>query len=172
MADGTPQLPKPPANIRPPLMSDLWQVCRSMRADEIEQYMALSSLAEWDFEHAVRRFDRTPGPRICLHDDEGAPIIVAGWEPIVPGTYDGWMVGSEEAWEKHHLSITRATRWGMDYLMASGARRLQIVTLAKRESACEWYERSLKMRQESTQALFGRHGEDVATFVRLRSAHP
>jgi hypothetical protein len=164
-------LPKPPANIRPPRLSDVWQMCANLRPDEIEQYMALSSADAWDFEEAARKFDRMMGPKICLHDTAGAPIMVAGWEPLTPGCYDGWMIGTTDGWAKHALSITRATRWGMDYLMASGARRLQIATLADRHAACAWYEHGLKMREEGTQALYGRHGEDVTTYVRLRSAN-
>lgn len=163
-------LPKPPSHIRPPSLADVWQICANLRPDEIEQYMALSFQDRWDFEEAARRFDRKGGHKICLFADDGSPIIVAGWEPLVPGTFDGWMIGTEEGWKKYGLAITRVTKWGMDYLMASGARRLQIVTLAHRQGACEWYERGLKMREEGTQAKYGRHGEDVATFVRLRSA--
>ena len=163
-------LPKLPTHLRPPRLSDVWQICQNLRGDEVEQYMALSSDPEWDFEQAARKFDRMLGPKVCLHDDVGAPIMVAGWEPLLPGCYDGWMIGTDAGWAKYGLAITRVTRWGMDTLMATGARRLQIITLAHRDSACEWYERGLKMRQESTQALYGRHGEDVATFVRLRSS--
>jgi hypothetical protein len=163
-------LPKPPTNIRPPRLSDIWQMCANLRQDEIDKYMAMNSEPHWDFEQAARRFDRMIGHKICLFDTDGAPIIVAGWEPIVPGVFDGWMLGTEEGWDKHWRAITRVTRWGMDYLMASGAHRLQIMSLASRDKACEWYERGLKMRQEGTLALYGRHGEDVATFVRLRSS--
>ena len=175
MTDGaTPAivLPKPPSRIRPPLLSDVWQMCRDLRPDEIQQYMALSMDDRWDFEQAARRFDRMTGPKICLFDADGAPIIVAGWEPLTPGCYDGWMLGTEEGWKKHALSIHRATRWGMDYLFASGARRLQIVTLAERHEACAWYTHGLKMTEECTQAQFGRHAEDVTTFVKLRGAKP
>lgn len=171
MADGNApvNLPKPPSNLRQPRLSDVWQVCQQLRPDEIEQYMALSFEDRWDPEQAARAFDRKTGPKVCLFDNDGAPLAVAGWEQLVPGCYDGWMVGTQEAWRTHGLSITRMTRWGMRYLFATGARRLQIVTLAHRTSACEWYEHGLKMREEGTQAKYGRHGEDVATFVKFRS---
>ena len=71
--------------------------------------------------------------------------------------------------EQEHLSADVVLRWLADYVFAEcGVRRLQVETLASREGACEWYERGLKMRPEGVKPSFGRNGESVACFSRLR----
>lgn len=153
--------------IRAATLVDILLMCRDLRPDDIEHYMALSFDERWDFESAARYFDRLSGYKFCFVG-AGKTLAVAGWSPITPGCFDGWMVSPLSTWETHGRPLTRACLRGMEYVFAQGARRLQLQTLESRSGACEWYERGLKMRREGTLYSYGRNGESVACFSRLR----
>ena len=158
-----------PRSLRKATMLDTWLMCSQLRPDDIEHYMAYSFLPEWDFEKAAADFWGRPGMKFCYQDADGRPLAVLGLTPVTPGCFDMWMCSPLSTWETSGTGLTRALRWLAEYVFAEcGVRRLQVETLASREGACEWYERGLKMRPEGVKPSFGRNGESVACFSRLR----
>lgn len=137
-------------------------LCKHMRADEVEQYEALTGKA-YDAERAAVEMFQSGQIRYALHDGKGVPIVAGGYDPIIPGVWQSWMVGTQPGWEKHWRVIHRGTAWMIQQMMDNGARRLQTSALAKRTAACAWYEK-LGMRLEGTMPEFGVGGEDVVQF--------
>ncbi len=154
--------------LRAATLLDIWLMCSNLRPDDIEHYLAYGFDDVWDFERAAAYFHAKPGYKFCYQDEHGRPLAVAGWSPVTPGCFDGWMGSPLSTWETRGGMLTRVCRRGMDYVFRQGARRLQIETLESRRGACEWYERGLKMRPEGVKPSFGRNGESVACFSRLR----
>lgn len=142
-----------------------YMICSQMRPDEIKQLLAFSGAKHYDHEVAARGFISNSGAKFTLVDASDTPIIVGGYWPIsVPGVWQSWMAGSEEGWKFHWRSITKASRWLMDELFRTGARRLQTNGLADRVQAREWYEKGLGLKYEGTWRGFGANGEDVACY--------
>jgi len=149
-----------------PTMIELLMLCSEARADEIEQYEAL--IGVWDFERAAIGFYSRAGIKFSLINDEDIAVCAGGWEEVIPGVWQSWMVGTDKYWSQYWRSITKYSRRVMDELFKSGARRLQTGALASRVGACNWYVKGLKMKPEGICQSFGLNGEDMATFVRLK----
>lgn len=147
-------------------LPDLVVLCRSMRPDEIEQAMAFFPMETWDPDWFAAMTYLKGGPKFTLLDDSGVPVIAGGYESVSDGVMRSWMVGTTDGWSKHWRSITKATRWMMDSLLASGIRRLETSVLASRGLTCHWYEKSLKMSPEGIWKGYGRQGQDVAAYAR------
>jgi hypothetical protein len=151
-----------PANACTCSLMVLEYLCKRMRADEVEQYEALTGKV-FDPDAAAVELFRSGQIRYALHDGKGTPIIAGGYDPLIPGVWQSWMVGTEDGWAKHWRDIHRATSWMIQQMMDNGARRLQTMALAKRTAACAWYEK-LGMRFAGIDAEFATTGEDVARF--------
>lgn len=151
-------------------------LCERMRADEIEQYLALTGAAEFKPDVAALGMANmaAAGPSFTIVaeiDGANVPVVSGGFTEVIPGVWSSWMVGSKEGWDLHWRKITKGTLWVFGFMFETmQARRLQTNALASREAACWWYERSLKMQPEGIWARFGRNGEDVACFARLAPA--
>ena len=146
---------------------DILFVAQNMRPDEIEQLIAIRDVEGYDPDETAVWFMNKLGPKFTLLDKNGLPICVGGYEPVLPGVWQSWMLGTMEAWETDWRSITKACRWLAEELFLAGARRLQCNALASRTAACEWYVRSLKMTPEGVWRKFGLQGQDIACFSRL-----
>lgn len=149
-----------------PTLVDLLRLCSMAREDEIEQYEAL--IGKWNYEEAAMGFYGRSGIKFVLIDDSDNPVCAGGWEEVIPGVWQSWMVGTDYYWKKHWRSITKHSRKVMDELLNAGARRLQTGALASRSKACSWYIRGLKMKPEGICRNFGFGGEDMATFARIK----
>ncbi len=150
-----------------PTLVDLLQICMDARPDEIEQFEALSGI-EWDVDVVVNELFVRQGFKFALLDDDKV-FSVGGWQPVIDGVWQSWMIGTAENWEKYWRSITRISRLSADYMFQStDARRLQIAILSTREKACEWCVRGLKFEYESTMKNFGIGGADVVMYRRLK----
>lgn len=159
---------KAPSNIVPCSMWHLLHLCENMRADEIEQYLALTGAERYNPEIAANGMFNMGGHRFTLVGDR-LPVVAGGYCEVIPGVWNSWMVGTDEGWEKHWRSITRASRWMIDFMFNEvGARRIETMALSSRTEACYWYERSLGMVYEGTRSGFGMGGEDVAFYGRKR----
>lgn len=150
-----------------PTLLDLMQLCARARPDEIEQYEALVG-RPWVLDDVVAGHHSRVGIKFALIDDHDTPVCAAGWDPVVPGVWNGWMVGTMANWERHWAPITLHCNRIMRHLLRDGARRLEIGVLAGREKTCEWYERGLKMRQEGVKRQYGAQGQDMLIYTRLR----
>jgi hypothetical protein len=149
-----------------PTLGDLMLLCSKARPDEIEQYEALVG-EEWDTEKVAVDHWQRPGVKFVLVAD-GKPIVAGGFDPVIPGVLQSWMVGTMDTWESHWRSITKYSRRIMDELLESGARRLQTCVLTSRYETCEWYKRGLKMEFEGTFRRYGAHGESMDLYARIR----
>jgi hypothetical protein len=154
-----------------PTMYDLLMLSSDARPDEIEQFEAL--VGPWSPEYATNMWFNSDGIKFALVNDSSVAVCAGGWHRLSLGNervYQGWMVGTMQHWERYWRSITKFSRIVMNQLLANGAYRLQVGCLASRESACEWYERGLLMQREAVLGKFGRHGEDMVIFRRLKES--
>lgn len=159
---------KPPRNV---MITKNWHItylCERMRPDEREQFVSLSFADAFDPEAAAKQLIGLGGVKFSGIGADGMPLYAGGFFEIQPGVWESWMVGSLESWSTHWRNMTKTSRWLMAMLFDNGARRLQTTALASRTAACEWYMRSLGMHFEGTQRQYGRCGEDVACFSRVR----
>lgn len=151
-----------------PTMLDLLRLAADARPDEIAQYEALTG-REWNVDAVANEHYNRVGLKFVLVGVDGAPVVAGGYDLIIPGVWESWMIGTMDNWRLHWLPITRAARRIMDRLLADGARRLQTEALASRTGACDWYTHGLKMTPEGVRKGFGMNGEDVALFARTRT---
>ena len=149
-----------------PTMIDILSLCSNARSDEIEQYEAL--IGPWNMDDAASAFFTSDGVKFALVNDDDIAVCVGGWDHVIPGVWQSWMVGTDDYWQKYWRSITKYTLRVMEGLFNDGARRLQTGALASRTRACEWYTRGLKMKPEGICRGFGLNGEDMATFARVK----
>ncbi len=148
-------------------MVDLLRMCQDARPDEIEQYKAFVG-PEWNVEDVVNDLFNRAGFKFALMDGN-LPFCVGGWEPLIEGVYQGWMVGTVDNWDKYWRSITKFCRQSVELMFnLEDTRRLQIGVLASREKTCEWYSRGMKFHYECTMKNFGLQGEDMAIYVKFR----
>ena len=148
-------------------MVDLLRICQDARPDEKEQYEALVGV-KWDTEIVVNDLFNRTGTKFSLMRDN-LPIAVCGWEPLIPGVWQAWMVGTMDNWDKYWRSITKLCRETIDIMFSlEGTRRLQIAVLSSREKTCEWYIRGMKFHYESTMKKFGMDGQDMSIYAKLR----
>lgn len=141
-------------------------LCEHARADEIVQYEALTG-REYNHEEAAVAFWSSGPFRVAVAGPDNVPIAAGGYEQIMPGVMQSWMVGTQEGWDKHYRRIHQGTRWLLDTLADSGKfRRFQTSGLTSRAHACAWYER-LGMQFEGIQRGVGANGEDVSMYARV-----
>lgn len=159
---------RPPSNVIVCRHAHLLYLCGVMRQDEIDQYVALTGADRYDPEVAAKGFINTQGLKFTVLMRDNTPAAAGGYEEVMPGIWQSWMVGSQAGWDEQWRSITKATRWLMGGLFEMGARRLQTNALASRTAAIEWYERGLGMVREGVWRKFGRNGEDVVAFACVR----
>lgn len=155
-----------PSCIITPTLDVISFLCRNAREDEVMQYEVLTS-REYDADEAAVAFWSSGPFRTAVCDPDGLPIAAGGYEQIMPGVLQSWMVGTQHGWDNHYASIHRATRWLQQTLLDSGKfRRIQTNGLTKRTEACKWYER-LGMQLEGIQRAVGANGEDVSMYARV-----
>jgi len=152
--------------IASPTMLDILALCDDARPDEIAQYEALTGL-EWQLDFVASSMFNKGGAKFVFLDGD-MPFCVGGWEPVIDGVYQSWMVGTLANWEKYWRSITKLSRQTMAFMFEQGARRLQVCVDTKRTKTCEWYVRGLKLELECVMHGFGINDEDVAMYVKFR----
>lgn len=153
--------------IEHPTMVDLLRLCADARPDERVQYKALTGL-DWNVDEVATSHYAKAGLKFALVDDDGIAVSAAGLQPVIPGVWVAWMLGTTANWDSHWWSITRTTRRIMDRVMKDGARRIEIEACADRPVLCDWYTRALGMELEGVKKGFGLNGEDMALFARVR----
>lgn len=162
---------KMPSNLVPCTLVHLIYLCQQMRADEIEQYLALTGADRFDPDVCAVGMFQLNGPRFTVVDENNMPIVSGGYSEVLPGVWNSWMVGTSAGWQKHWISITKATKWLVYFMFNNmGARRLETQGLTSRNDACWWYEKSLGMVYEGTRVGLGVNGEDVSFYGRVRPA--
>lgn len=147
---------------------DLLRVCGNLRAEEIEQNIALSDVDVLDpVELAIQHWQLSGIKVTIMKDDQ--PLVCAGWIETSKGVWTSWMCGTQYAWDNHGVSITRISRRVMAMLIDSGAKRLEGSCLEKRVKVCHWFQKGLKMQLEGVRRAAGKNGENLAEFAMI---HP
>lgn len=149
-----------------PLLQDYAYIAARMRDDERAQFLAFSGLPEYDPDACALACANLSGPAwLVLRDDE--PVLVGGFDPIRPGVYEGWQMGTDAGWQQHGLEITRMTRRINDDMLAGdGVHRLQLCAMTGREQTFDWYQRGLGYAREATLVGFCADGQDAVMFAR------
>lgn len=140
---------------------------RQLKADEVRQVEAMTGLA-YDPDSTATTVFSSKWLMWAVTGD-AFPVCVGGYQWLRPGVWTCWMLSTPEAWGKHRFSVTRAIKQTLKGLFDSGAHRVELVSLADRETAHDWYVRCLGFHCESKMAAWGAKGEDAFLFARLRS---
>jgi len=151
-----------------PNVVDFAVLAHSMRADEIEQFMAMSGVDNYDPEIAARAFINAAGPKFLLVDEHNAPVLLGGFVPVGPGNFEAWMCGTDAGWATHWRTFSRVARKVIDGKLADDARRVQIICLASRTRTQQWYQRALGMRFEGILTAYCGNGADAAMYAKTR----
>ena len=152
-----------------PTMLDILRICHDARAEEMEQYEATTGL-EWHDDDVANYLYNKAGIKFAIVVGDIA-VSVCGWEPLVSGVWQAWMIGTTDGWARYWRTITKESRKIIAAMWTeTNTRRLQIPVLASRVKACEWFVRGLKFEYEGTMKQYGVSGEDVAMYVKLREA--
>lgn len=147
------------------MVEDVAYLARHMRPDEIEQYLALTGLAQYDPEIAARAFLSIRGPAFTVIGDDKLPVCCGGFEETRPGIWQPWMVGTMDGWAQHWRFMTKASRRLMRDLFKNGARRIETYALASRKDAHEWYARGLNQQCEGLLRHWFADGQDAVLYA-------
>ena len=158
----------PKVRIGTPILEDFAYLARNMRPDEIDQFVAMTGVAEYNPDIAARCLAAIPGYTWVLVGEDGLPFLVGGFQPIRPGVYEGWLAGTMEGWERHGFEITRICRRQMDALLRTEAHRVYVPALSSRTAAHDWYMRGLGMVNEGLQKGFCANKSDAIMFAKVR----
>lgn len=159
----------PEIRLGAPLVDDFAYLARHLRDDERAQYLALTGLAEYVPDVAARAFTASSGPQFVMVDRQGMPVLAGGFCPVRRGVFEGWLVGSQEGWDRSWRAMTKVCRGLMDDLLdAGGAHRIETFALVGRTAAHEWYERGLLMQREGVLRGYFADGQDAVVFARVR----
>lgn len=151
-----------------PLLTDFSYLASRMRPDEIAHYCALRGSDVYDPECAARAMAATDGPAWTLVAPDGTPVMTGGFSPVRGGVYAAWAVGTMGGWAEHWRAITRACRRLIRALLADGAHRIQITTLATRHATHAWYE-AIGLKREALRVGYFANGADGMSFACTRS---
>lgn len=169
MADG--DLKIAAVRVMAPLVEDVAYLSRRMRADEIQQWLALTGFTEYDPNEAARSILATMGEvAFCLIDRNDKPIVAGGYTRVRPGVWQSWMVGTDESWATHWRSITKTARKTMDALLADpSCHRVQTLALESRTEAHRWYVEGLGMVDEGLKRCVFADGQDGREFSKVKT---
>lgn len=153
-----------------PTLVDLLRVCMDLRADELRQIAVLDFADVYDPERQAVALFAKEGPAFVLRDADDLAYCVGGLEPVGPGVMRLWMRCTDAGWLHCGLSVTRTAKQIIHAVLGGDViHRVQVMVLADRLAACDWYERSLGLIKEAHHAGYGRHGEDVWVYRLNRS---
>lgn len=152
----------------PPMVQDFAYLAQHMREDEKQQFVAMTGADSFRADVAARAYVMTPGTSWAMIDAQGRALFAGGFEPLRPGVYAAWMIGTPEAWAAHWHAVTRRVRKLMDALFADGAHRIELQTLATRVEACRWYVDGLGLQYEGTHFRACADGQDVRMYARTQ----
>lgn len=147
-------------------------ICHRLSDDERVQAVACSGgdplKDEYDAGIAIRHFISASGqgPAFFYLDRDKMPCAAGGYvaDPVFPGVWQSWMIGTQAAWENEWKGLTHGARWLIKELMDGGARRLETTVLASRTDAQKWYANFLGMQHEGVRRGITVAGEDVLLY--------
>lgn len=146
-------------------LNDLCYITERLRADEYDQ---LSKFGVTTVPRAIAYLAQGfLGKRWTYYDDLGTPFLCGGFIPQRSGVYSTWFLASTAGWDRNAADVTEAGRERCQFMLDSGAHRLETVCLADRERAHRWYT-IIGLRRESTLKAYCIDGSDAAMFVMTR----
>lgn len=146
---------------------DFARLAYAMRPDERDQWCAFRGLSKYDPEACARDMvSHGPASWVLLEDD-GTPFFVGGFTCQRPGVWTNWGAGTLDGWARHGRAITRICRREMDALLADGAHRIEIISLADRTAAADWYARGLGMTEAALLRHYAADGRDAVCYARI-----
>lgn len=151
--------------IRPATPDDFVHVAVNMRADERAQWSAFRAKPYNAMECAADMASHGLASWALL-DGDGLAFYVGGLSNQRPGVFTTWAAGTPEGWNKHWRGITRESRRLLDDALANGAHRIEIVSLASRPEAGDWYSRGLGMKAEGTLHRYAGDGQDAIMYAK------
>jgi hypothetical protein len=151
-----------------PILTDYAYLAERMRPDEIDQLCAFTGWDQYVPDRAARLWASTPGEQVVLLGADKRALGLGGLTPIAPGVMEAWSVSTLEAWDTHWRTITRVCRRQIEDALATTAHRVQVISLASRTRAHEWYERGLRLKHEGTLRRYTTDGRDAVIFARVR----
>lgn len=160
-----------PLRLAVPIVEDFAYLARRMRDDERAQFQALTGARQYEADVAARAMACVAGPVFGLVDQRGIPVMVGGFEPVRPGVFNLWAVGTMQGWADHWRKITRTCNRLLEEMLAGDAHRVQTVCLASRTRTHEWYERGVKLRSEGTRRGYFADGQDGIEFARVKGGN-
>jgi len=109
------------------------------------------------------------GPKWTFVDekDPDYALVVGGFIPQRTGVYASWFFASKQAWKLYREEVTAMARERVGYMLASGAHRVETLSLADKKIACAWYE-AIGLTRESTLRKFAADGRDAVLYVAVR----
>lgn len=153
--------------LRDPTLLDVLGVCLTLPQEERDVYRVMSG-QDFDPDAVAADLWNSGGPRWCMADEQGRPVVVGGFNRMRPGVFRSWFLATAEAWSQHGAEVTRITQEVIRGMLAQGeAHRLETVTLASKSRTRRWYDR-VGLQFESTLKGFGAGGEAAVMYVALR----
>ena len=162
MADGS--IPVQAVRIVPATVADIACVAIHMRPDEIEQWLALTGVAHYVPDVAVRAVVNTGDPCWAMVDMSGRPFVVGGMHVDRPGVASLWMMGTMAGWALHWRVITKTAKRFIAGLLDGDMHRVEVTALASRTEAHRWYRRLGLNIEEPRRAWFA-DGSDGVCFA-------
>jgi hypothetical protein len=166
--DGTPMLPE--TRLAVPLVEDYATIAKTMRPDEIAQFLAMSGMREYVPDIAAKAWINSPGPAFVVVDRDNKPLAVSGFTPVHDGVYEAWAAAPLRTWQRHWRAVTKYCVRQMSALLEADAHRIQICALATRTEAHAWYEKGLHMTREGLLRAYCADGSDAVMFARVRGS--
>lgn len=153
-----------------PTVGDILYIASRMREDEIEQFLAMTGLKEYDPDVMTKAVLGSMGNvSFVLLDNDAVPYCAGGFTQVLPMVWQTWMMGTPIGWEKNWRDITKYSRRMMDNLLKSGqANRIQCYSLRARTNAQLWYKRGLGMKFESHIEKLFADGQDGTCYVKIK----
>lgn len=142
------------------------QVAKLLPDEDRAVYKATTG-HDFNPEHVAECCFETVGPKWCIADEYGDPLVACGYIRQRPGVYQSWYMAVPRAWSEHGAAVTNITAELIRAMLDDGAHRLETVTLASRRRARRWYD-LIGLRHESTMQGFGVGGETFVMYVALK----
>lgn len=149
-----------------PLLLDFVYVTRRLPLDQQRQWEALGDGRPFDHEQMALALAARIGPKWCLLDIDTTPLAIGGYDMIREGVWQDWLIGTEDAWRRRWVPITRHCRRIMNMMLEHEAHRLQTIALAERVMAHKWF-RTLGLEYEGLLRGYGHSGEDCVIYSRV-----
>lgn len=149
------------------VLTDFLHAAWYLPDDERRQFEAFTGAA-YDHESAALGLYQSQGPKWALLAPDDEPLAVGGYRPVVPGTFDSFMLVTSRGWTEYGRAVTRQTIRAINKMFGEhGARRLQTLCLADRKAARGWYEK-IGLQYESTLVAYGANGADAVMYTKVK----